>query len=317
MKILLVDDSPTTRRIQAISMRGMGHVVIEAESGEEALQALDHLQPDAIFLDIEMPGMNGYETAIDIRALDEPVSSVPIIFLSSNSEIEAVRRAIASGGDDYLVKPVDEPRLLAKIAGLERHTAVRTQLAAMQRELNTLRASARDNASLDPLTGCLTQDAFIAQLGHLWQDALRIHQPISLLMIDVDALGAYNDALGHDAGDAAVRAIAEVMCQEAKRPSDAIGRTEHADFAALFPGIDVNGAVEIAERIRSTVHELGFPHPSSDTAQHLTISIGIAVIVPESTNGSRRLLDEANRALFDAKDAGRNCALLNPMSLMR
>ncbi|MCB1737488.1 MAG: diguanylate cyclase, partial [Gammaproteobacteria bacterium] len=266
---------------------------------------------------IEMPGMNGYETAIDIRALDEPTCSVPIIFLSSNSEIEAVRRAIAAGGDDYLVKPVDEPRLLAKIAGLERHTAVRNQLAAMQRELKTLRSLARDNANLDPLTGCLNQDAFIGQLGHLWQDALRIHQPLCLLMIDIDALAAYNDALGHDAGDGAIKAVAEVMCREAQRPSDAIGRTDSADFGALFPGIDVNGAVETAERIRSKVAAMGFPHPSSETAAHLTISIGITVIVPENPNGSRRLLDEASRALFDAKDAGRNCALLNPMSLMR
>ena len=317
MKILLVDDSPTTRRVQAITMRGMGHVVIEAESGEQAVQALDHLHPDAIFLDIEMPGMNGYETAIDIRALDEPTCSVPIIFLSSNAEIEAVRRAIAAGGDDYLVKPVDEPRLLAKIAGLERHTAVRTQLAAMQRELKALRTSARDNANLDPLTGCLNQDAFLTQLGHLWRDSLRVHQPICLLMIDIDALTAYNDSLGHDAGNGAIKAVADVMCREAQRPSDAIGRTDTADFAAIFPGIDVNGAVEIAERIRSKVAAMGFPHPSSDTASHLTVSIGITVIVPENPNGSRRLLDEASRALFDAKDAGRNCALLNPVSLMR
>lgn len=317
MKLLLVDDSPTTRRVQAITMRGLGHVVVEAESGEGAIQALDSLVPDAIFLDIEMPGMNGYETATDIRALDEPIRSVPIVFLSSNAEVDAVRRAIICGADDYLIKPINETVLLAKLAGLERLVALRSQLSAMQRELDTLRSSTREKANTDPVTGCLTKDAFLDQVDHAWQDALRIAQPVTILMIDLDHLSEYNDALGHDAGDAALKAVTEVLRDEAKRPGDAIGRSEDADFGVLMPAIDVNGAVEIAERIRSRVVGLGFPHPSSSAASNLTISAGIAVMVPETLSGARRLVEEASRALFDAKDAGRNCALLNPMSLMR
>lgn len=317
MKILLIDDSPTTRRVQAITMRGLGHVVIEADSGEGALQALDTLIPDAIFLDIEMPGMNGYETATEIRGLDEPVRSVPIVFLSSNAELEAIRRAIACGADDYLIKPIDEFRLLAKLAGLERHVALRSQLSATQRELKTLRASSHDKANIDPVTGGLNKDAFLEQIDHIWQDALRIAQPVTVLMIDVDHLQDYNDALGHDAGDAALRAIADVIRNEAKRPGDAVGRSENANFGVVLPAINVNGAVDVAERIRAGVSSLGFPHPASPVSSHLTVSVGIAVMVPESANGGRRLVEEANRALFDAKDAGRNCALLNPMSLMR
>ena len=168
-------------------------------------------------------------------------------------------------------------------------------------------ATALQRAALaDPLTGIANRRHFDACLEREWQRAMRNAKPLSLLVIDVDHFKLYNDMLGHAAGDQCLQAVASALQAHALRATDLAARYGGEEFVLLLPDTPHGGAAKVAEAIRADVERLRVPSPRSTTSDFVTVSVGAATIVPTSFDELRTLFLAADRAMYDAKAAGRN-----------
>jgi len=161
-------------------------------------------------------------------------------------------------------------------------------------------------AQRDGLTGIYNRRRFDEHLGHVWQHAVRENRPIALLFADIDHFKAYNDRYGHQAGDEAMKAVANVLIQFARRPLDLVARYGGEEFAVVLYDTTQAYASEVAERLLEDVRRLGIAHQDSSAAAVLTISVGVACVQPAARRSSAGLLQLADQALYAAKDGGRN-----------
>jgi diguanylate cyclase (GGDEF)-like protein len=167
----------------------------------------------------------------------------------------------------------------------------------------------------DVLTGVANRRHFHGHLQQVWQRAAHDQTPVSVLMLDVDHFKAYNDRHGHPAGDACLRQVAQAMAQSLRQPVDFIARYGGEEFVAILPGADEQVALQVAERVRQGVQACAIEHLGSSTAPVVTASIGVATAVPGSASGTPgqsadKLVACADRALYEAKRATRNCVRL-------
>jgi diguanylate cyclase (GGDEF)-like protein len=161
------------------------------------------------------------------------------------------------------------------------------------------------NAGLDHLTGLANRRSFDKQLSREWQRAYRERLNLSLLMIDVDRFKLYNDHYGHPAGDECLRKVASILAQSALRATDVVARYGGEEFAILLPGVSLNMATLLAERIRQSIVETHLPH-AADPQCIVTISAGVAGMQPSNDIEMATLVERADRALYEAKDRGRD-----------
>ncbi len=161
-------------------------------------------------------------------------------------------------------------------------------------------------AMADPLTGIANRRQFDACLEREWQRALRNAKPLSLLVLDVDHFKLYNDLLGHAAGDQCLQALASTLQAHALRATDLAARYGGEEFVLLLPDTPHAGAAKLAESIRADVERLRVPNPRSTTSDFVTVSVGAATFVPTQFDDIRSLFLAADRAMYDAKAAGRN-----------
>ncbi|PDT87371.1 diguanylate cyclase [Bradyrhizobium sp. Y36] len=172
----------------------------------------------------------------------------------------------------------------------------------------------------DSLTGLANRRRFDERLKEEWARAYRDRSSLALLMIDVDHFKAYNDEYGHPAGDACLRLVAKIIAAETQRAGDLAARYGGEEFAMLLPNTDAAGCALVGERIREAIHEAGLDHSSNLASGCVTVSVGGATCRPalERTTGVASLVEAADRALYAAKDAGRNRLMMSGelMSLM-
>jgi diguanylate cyclase (GGDEF)-like protein len=195
-----------------------------------------------------------------------------------------------------------------------------TELQRLQRTIVDLRAEleARDRqirelleqTNRDGLTGCLDRRGFDATMAREWARATRAEVPLGLLFIDVDNFKRVNDGFGHPAGDAALRAIADSIEAQARRSGEFVARYGGDEFVCIVPGTDLAGTLTLGERVRVSVSELRIQMPTTDTGESralpLSVSIGGSSIVPEFGMESSRLIELADRAVYVAKEQGRD-----------
>lgn len=204
--------------------------------------------------------------------------------------------------------------LLAISAGyrlrLKRAAEREAELIRLVEERTNQLRQANDHLQTLSYTDALTN---IANRRHLeevleveWRRALRAKTPISLLMIDIDHFKIYNDTFGHRAGDACLTRVAAVLDEAAQRDGDLVARYGGDEFAAILAGTGIAGATEVAERLRAAVEALGIEHGGTPATRVVTVSIGIAAAIPGEVASSETLLSAADKALYEAKGAGRN-----------
>jgi diguanylate cyclase (GGDEF)-like protein len=163
-----------------------------------------------------------------------------------------------------------------------------------------------ETAASDALTKVASRRAFEAALRQAWSTAVRTSTPISVVCFDIDHFKGFNDFYGHSEGDECLTRIASAASAFVKRCGDVLARLGGEEFALLLPCSPSEGAREVAERVRVAVAALAIPHPTSETASHVTVSVGTATLVPTSKDQRNRLFELADMALYRAKRQGRN-----------
>jgi len=289
-KLLIVDDQPFHVRVLTLALRE-DHQILTASSGAEALDLALRERPDLVLLDVVMPELDGLEVCKRLQA-DPQTSHIPIIFVTGQDSASEESAGLAAGGVDFISKPIHPAIVRAR---------VRTHLI-IKSQADELRAM----AFIDGLTKVANRHRFDDRFDHEWRICQRERSPLGLIMIDVDHFKAYNDRYGHQAGDAALRAVAEGLRGCARRPRDLVARVGGEEFAVLLPDTDLFTVRQIAETLLHAVARADIPHEASSAASIVSISAGIACTIPAPTQSHRDLFVLADRGLYQAKAAGRN-----------
>ena len=301
MNILIVEDSATLRLGMKRLIEEIGHSAIFAESGEQALQYIGVKTFDLVIMDVEMPGLNGFETTGLMReALGE--RWVPIIFATSHTSDENVLKGINAGGDDYLIKPISRQLLEAKIKAMHR-------IAEMQLQLHRLNSELEELSQRDGLTKLLNRRTFNEKASQSLKQSYRHSRPSAVLMIDVDFFKQYNDTYGHISGDECLQKIAQTLQSVVLRASDFVARYGGEEFIIFLTETDTDGAIQVAKRIIATLAEQAIEHRSSAISDNVTVSIGVGITTQHNMNSLETVILAADKNLYRAKEQGRNRVL--------
>jgi diguanylate cyclase (GGDEF)-like protein len=293
-RILVVDDAMENIQILHAALQDE-HEVLFAMDGPRALEIARTQQPDLILLDAVMPGMDGYAVCRELFASND-TSDIPVIFVTALKSPEDETRALGAGAADFISKPVNAAVVRAR---------VRTQLT-VKRQRDALRAL----ILTDSLTAVANRRAFDERLEAEWRRCGRAGLAVSLLMVDIDHFKLYNDHYGHQAGDTTLVEVARAMQRAAGRSQDLVARYGGEEFAILLPQLDSAGATGVARRLMHELEILDLPHAASPTERRLTVSIGIASLVPDEHSQASSLIQVADAQLYQAKAGGRNRYML-------
>ena len=258
----------------------------------------------------EMALIESRERSATLRALDDTlVLEIPeTVFAERLSAIPGPLLALLRVFSDRARRDLDslvsaKLKLQAQAEEMDRKhrelNETRRQLEQRNRDLERLSA-------LDTLTQIANRRRFDAVLRQEWRRAVRDESPVSLLFCDIDYFKRFNDTYGHQAGDECLVRVAQAMEETLNRPADLVARYGGEEFIALLVDTDPEGARMLAERMRDRIEELKIENAGSSVCGYLTVSLGVATIVPNPTLKPEDLVDLADRALYASKAGGRN-----------
>lgn len=293
--------------IKAITgyLEDMDVVPLIADTGRAAIEMYRDMRPDIILLDIILPDIDGFDVAKEVRRLQGKDDWTAIIFLSVMSKDEDLARGIEAGGDDYLMKPVGKVVVQAKVNAMYRLVRMQRALVKLTEQLNDANKELQRLSMTDGLTCIPNRRLFDELLVREWRRCGRINKPLSVILLDVDFFKQYNDRYGHQVGDECLKTVAKEVAHAAPRPGDLAARYGGEEFALILAETDQEGACLVADRIRQNLSALKIPH-SGSSYKHVTISCGVASVVPGEKLSVERLLKSADIALYIAKERGRN-----------
>jgi diguanylate cyclase (GGDEF)-like protein len=297
VKILVVDDELVSRLVVQAAVERLGHRWVAASDGEEAWRRFNDEQPDVLITDLLMPGTDGLELCRRVRA-NAQTGYTYIILATMLGDREDVVRGMEAGADDYFVKPVEPFDLQAKLIPAERVTALHAELGRYRAELAKL-------ARTDALTQLANRRSMEEDLRLLDARSQRYGRHYCVAICDIDHFKTYNDTLGHQAGDQALRTVAAKLAAEV-RASDGVYRYGGEEFVLVLPEQNLQSAMAAVERVRAAVEKLAIPHPARGPGGVVTMSFGIAGFQPGRPTTVDDLLKQADAALYEAKEAGRN-----------
>jgi len=286
--VLVVDDDPDKSSLLEVVLCMEGYDVRKASNGAEALSAIESYQPDLIITDVLMPHMDGYELARRLRE-NPQTKFIPIILqTAARHDAEDLRLGAEVGTLGYITDPTDLDLLMAR---------ARTLL-----EFKAYLDTYKEAAFTDHLTGLANRRRFERQLEREVARTVRYGHPFCLLLLDIDMFKQVNDTHGHEAGDETIKRLAKVL-QEGIRGIDLAARIGGEEFAVVLTETDLNGGIEVAERLRIAFKEA--PHSEVGV---VTASFGVAES-PNCAQTARELLTSADAALYEAKRRGRDCVV--------
>ena len=312
VRVLLVDDQPII--VEAVRRMLAGQADIEFHSVTDAVYAevtALRVKPTVILQDLVMPDIDGF-ALIKFYRENEALRGVPVIVLSAKEDAKLKAHGFAVGANDYMVKLPDRLELLARLryhsAGyvtrLQRDEAFRA-LRVSQKNLADANIELQKLAALDGLTGIANRRRFDEVMKSEWQRGQREGRPLSLLLCDIDFFKSYNDTYGHPAGDLCLKKTAAVLTEHLKRPADLAARYGGEEFAIVLPETALDGALVVANACRAHLEQLALENTGAALGL-VTMSIGVASVMPTPGGGPEELIARADKALYAAKHGGRN-----------
>jgi two-component system cell cycle response regulator len=294
-RVLMVEDSRVSLEVYAQRLERRGYQVATAISAEEARVELESGLPDLILLDVFMPKVSGFDLLRELRSAPR-TATTPIILISALSDTQHIVEGLELGANDYVTKPIVMPILTARMEALLRSSELVRRLEVQTELLAKL-------AAFDDLTGSYNRRSMFHHLEAELSRSRRYGRSLAVLMADIDHFKRVNDQHGHLVGDRALRWVATTL-QNELRSMDFLCRYGGEEFCAILPETNQPGAARAAERIRSALERQEFAVDGVSLA--LTISVGAASWTPMDNEEIPDLLARADRALLDAKRAGRN-----------
>lgn len=329
MNILIIDSSHEDREQLKFLLNLGGHFeLICVDSISKALKLLgvdgspDMLSKsyDLIIIDIFMEGGKGIYACEKIKS--EPrLRDVPLIAVTDTLSMEHMLMAFEVGVSDYISKPLENkieliPRVnsalnlkkemevrKAREKDLKKMTAL---LEASNRKLQSANRLLKAMATIDGLTGVANRRYFEMVIRREWKVAVRSKSSLSVLLADIDYFKSFNDIYGHQRGDKCLQMFAAALKNSLKRPSDLVARFGGEEFIALLPETDQPGAEAVAQRMQFLVKEMKVRHEGSKVSSRITFSMGICCLVPDENSTIECLVAAADKALYQAKNDGRN-----------
>jgi len=317
--ILIVDDTPENLTVLRSILAKEGFRVRPALNGDLALKAVQAELPDLILLDIMMPEMDGYEVCRQLKS-DPKTSDIPVLFISALDGTADKVKGFQYGGVDYITKPFQHEDVLSRV---QTHLSLRSMQKELQEKnmllmneigvrkrtekaLENANLTLKKMASLDGLTLIANRRHFDKIIWHEWRRMAREKKQLAVILCDIDHFKKYNDTYGHVQGDQCLKQVARCISRAVNRPADLAARYGGEEFAVLLPDTDRQGAERIALKILQAVGELQIPHSQSETSPYVSLSIGVSLRVPIHSSSPEHLVEDADTALYKAKELGRN-----------
>jgi len=298
MKILVAEDDQITRKLILRTLLDQPQQLLVAEDGSQAWEIYRRERPELIITDWLMPGLDGLELLGRIRASNQDRSIQPyILMLTAKAETGDLKAGFEEGASDFITKPFQPIELTARLkVGIQNQT--------LARELEQARRESEHLALTDPLTGLMNRRALLDNLRTDEDRTLRGRQPLSVILADVDRFKSVNDDFGHNTGDRALQVVSDAL-RAGVRTGDHVGRWGGEEFLMLLPNTDLIQAAEVAERCRTLLTR---QQVRCDDGQMMRVSSSFGVA---SADGVQRpdvmeLVNQADKALYWAKEAGRN-----------
>ena len=290
--LLIVDDENANLKVLT-HILGSDYTIYTATNGKNAIKKALELLPDLILLDILMPEMDGYQTLSQIKNTDV-IKKIPVVFITGLDSEEDEEKGLSLDAADYITKPFSAP--IVKLR-------VRNQIQIVN-QLRTI----EHLSMIDQLTHLPNRRSFDNRLVVEWKQAIRENTPISLLMMDLDRFKSYNDTYGHQQGDVILKVISKVFADSLRRPADFAARWGGEEFTVLLPNTPLDGAIEVAEIIRSNVEKTLIENTTGENSDEIkiTVSIGISSITPKQHDSIDTFITNADEALYTSKKTGRN-----------
>jgi diguanylate cyclase (GGDEF)-like protein len=287
--VLIVDDENSN--IMALShILSPDYAVYAAKNGQKAIEAAKKYLPDVILLDIIMPEMDGYAVISTLKG-SEKTRNIPVVFITGLRNADDEEKGLSLGAADYISKPFSS-------------AIVKLRIMNQIKMLNLIH-SIELVSMIDQLTAIPNRRGFDNRLDMEWIRAIRESTSLSFLIMDVDKFKLYNDTYGHQQGDVVLQTVAKTVEHSLNRPGDFVARWGGEEFVVLLPNTDMDGAMNIAERIRLNVSNAVIPC-ADGTATSVTVSIGVKTLAPGQKSTRESLIADADKALYTAKETGRN-----------
>jgi len=287
--LLIVDDENANLKVLS-HILGSEYTIFTATNGTSAIEKTKEFLPDLILLDILMPDMDGYTTLSEIKKC-EAIQKIPVIFITGLDSEEDEEKGLSLEAADYITKPFS-----ATIVKLRVRNQI--QIVNQMRTIEHL-------SMIDQLTNLPNRRSFDDRLNMEWKLSIREQTPISLLMIDLDNFKVLNDTYGHQQGDHVLQKVGEVLPKSFRRPGDFAARWGGEEFVVLLPNTHLDGALELAEKIRTDIEKMQVKTANGQEIK-VTLCVGINSLTPGNETSIDAFISNADKALYKAKDAGRN-----------
>lgn len=288
-KLLVVDDQAMNVRL-IYDLFQSEFEVFMATSGQAGLAKCKQFLPDIILLDVVMEGMTGYDVCRELKT-DSALKHIPVIFITGQfNELDEVH-GFELGAVDFIHKPINPVITKARV---KTHTEHKQQADML-----------RNIAMLDGLTGIANRRWFDTELDRMWRHCARESHVLSLIIVDIDYFKQFNDHYGHLEGDSILRDVAHCLKSAICRPQDLVARVGGEEFALILPNTPQQNTHTVLTRILEKMRLLDIAHEKSPLGR-LSISAGCASIIPSDTEVASKLYQQADAALYSAKQNGRN-----------
>jgi len=294
-KILIIDDSRLIAHVAKTILTTHGHKVVLAQDGLAGLEAAKSKRPDLILLDLVMPVMDGYQVLKQLKE-EGSTKEIPVIMVSSKAEPADKVKGLEMGALDYVTKPFDEGELVVRVN-------IQLRLKELYEALQERNRKLQELAHRNGLTGLYNHRYFHEQMSKEFSRARRHHEPLSCVFLDIDHFKKFNDTYGHQLGDVILSGLGRLI-QDSIRDGDLAARYGGEEFALILYHADGPAAFQMAERIRKHVED--YEIRNKGKVLKVTISAGVATYPHEEVHDPRGLVECADKALYKAKEEGRN-----------